>query len=269
MERFNKERSLSRISGRTRYPLITIVSFLMSVILLSSCETTPDPNSISNPEVHFKLGIAYLKRKDLNRAYIEFQEAIRLDPLHKESLNYLGYVSHLFKKYDESISYYKRAIAVSPDYSDAINNLGVVYVDTGEIDKAIDSFQKALANPLYRTPEQAFSNLGYAYYRSGDYESAEKALNNALLRRPSFPRAMYILGLVHVKRDNDHLARKTFIRAIGIDPDYFDAHWELAELYMREGSRAKALKHFRIIEERGDSYERKKEATERINSLKY
>jgi Tfp pilus assembly protein PilF len=215
------------------------------------------------------MGSSYLNSGQLNKAFIEFQKAIKLNPKNKETLNYLGYISARFKNYDEAISFYRRAISIDSNYSEAINNLGVIYAEIENWDDAIKHFKAALTNPVYSSPALAYSNMGYAYYKKGDYQNAEKALGEALIRNPVSPRALYISGLVYMALGNEKTAIEEFKKAIGIFPDYVDVHWELAKAYLKSGKKAKALKHFKVVVEKDDNTVRSREASEYIQRLKY
>ncbi len=239
------------------------------LLLLFSCASAPTEVDIKKAETLNNLGYAYLNDGKVNEAFIEFQKALLLNPNNKETLNYLGYISTRFKKYDEAISYYKRAISLDPNYADAVHNLGVTYAEMEAWDEAIKCFKAALGNPVYSTPAQAYSNLGYAYYRKGDFVNAEMSIKDALLRNPVFPMAMYIHGLIYIETHNDQLAIEEFKKAIGILPDYSDAHWELAKIYLRMGQKARALKHFEVVAEKDTNTERRREALIHIEQLKY
>ena len=246
-----------------------VLCFLFSVLFLSACAAVPAQEDIKKADAYNKLGSIYLSKGQLNEAFVKFQTALSLDPKNKETLNYLGYISTRFNKYDEAVSYYKRAISVDPNYSVAINNLGVTYVEIENLDEAIKHFKAALNNPVYRTPDRAYSNMGYAYYKQGKYAEAENALREALVRNPVFPRAMYILGLIYTKLGNKKAAIKEFKKAIGIWPEYMDAHWEIAKAYFKSGEKAKALKHFTVVAEKDNNIARSREASEYIERLKY
>ncbi|MBI5050472.1 MAG: tetratricopeptide repeat protein, partial [Nitrospirae bacterium] len=225
----------------TAYVLLTAYS-----LLLTGCATTPDADDIKNAEVHYKIGTSYMTEQRLNDASIEFRKAIKLNPQDKHSLNYLGFISTEFEKYDEAVSYYKRSITIDPNYSEAMNNLGVTYTRRQMWDEAVNYFKMALKNPLYATPEMAYSNMGYAFYKKGDYISSADALKKAIMRNPEFPRANYILGLVYVKLGDDETAIEEFKKAIALAPDYIDVHLELANAYLRTGDNEKAVRHFRV-----------------------
>lgn len=233
---------------------------------------TPSIEDVKKADAHYKLGISFFIKEQLQEASIEFQKAIKLNPQHHESYHLLGYISTKFKKYDDAISYYKRAISIDPDYSGAMNNLGVAYLEIENWDEAITYFKMALRNPLYETPEKAYSNMGYAYYRKGDYPSAVNAIKEAIVRYPEgFPQPdynpNYVLGLSYMKLGNTKAAIDEFKKALDIAPKNIDVHWELADAYLKAGDKEKAVKHFKIVSESSDS-EKSKKALEYIELLK-
>lgn len=240
---------------------------MFCVMFFTACATTPNTKDINMAEAHNKLGFAYLQNDQTNRAYVEFQKAIKFNPKNKETLNYLGHINTKFKKYDDAIANYKMAISIDPEYSDAMHNLGILYIEIEKWDKAIRSFNAALENLLYNTPERSYTSMGYAYYMKGDYQKAETSLRDALMRNPVYMLANYTLGLVYIKLGDDDKAINRFMKVIAVNPEYVNAHWELANIYLRTGRNAKAMKHLEIVAEK--DIERSKIAIEQIEKLKY
>jgi type IV pilus biogenesis/stability protein PilW len=253
---------------KNRWPL-SICSFwlIVSFLVFYACATTSKTELLKKAEAHYKLGVSYMLKDQLNDAFIEFQKAIKLVPEHKESYNSLGYISTRFKKYEEAISYYKKALSIDPRYSEAMNNLGVTYSEMGKWDEAIRYFKKALENPFYQTPERAYTNMAFAYYKKGDYRHAEEAVNEALTRFPDFPMARYIHGLLNVAYGDDVSAIEDFKKVLSVSPDYINAHYEIAHAYVRIGERDKALEHFRVVAEKGKDKKMVKESKEYIMLL--
>lgn len=242
--------------------------FILFIINIVSCATVPNPEDLKKSDVHNKLAESYLDNRQFNEAFVELQKAIKLNPDNKETLNYLGYISTQFKKHKDAISYYMRAISVDPDYSEAHNNLGVAYAEIEDWDNAVASFQSALRNPVYRTPATAYFNMGYVFYKKGQFKEAEDSLKESLIRNPISPRTLYYLGLVYIELDNDHAAIENFSKAVGILPEYLDAHWELANAYLRTDDSDSALKHFRILVDKEKNTNRSREASEYIELFK-
>ncbi|GAB4538848.1 MAG: hypothetical protein Fur0020_07780 [Thermodesulfovibrionia bacterium] len=243
-----------------------IYGLIVSCLSFYGCATM-DAENINRAEAHYKLGVSYMSKGEIKDAFIEFQKTINIDPKHKEALNSLGIISARFKKYDDAISYYNRAISLDPNYSEAMNNLGVVYLELEKWDDARRYFKMATENPLYMTPEKAYSNMAFAYYKKGDYKSAEDAVNEALIRSPNFSFALYISGLIHVATGDDELAIKDLNKVLGIVPDHIDTHWEIAHAYLRIGERDKAVEHFRFIARNAEDKKLVKEANEYIDLL--
>ncbi|MBI4838067.1 MAG: tetratricopeptide repeat protein [Nitrospirae bacterium] len=241
---------------------------LLFTVFFYSCASAPTAEDLKNAEVHYKIGMSHWTEQKLHDASIEFQKAINLNPKDKYALNALGLLSTEFEKYEEAVSYYKRAIAIDPDYSNAMNNLGATYVRMQKWDEAINYFKAALTNPLYTTPEMAYSNMGWAFYNQNDYISAADALKKAILRNPDIPRANYILGLVYVKLGEDNKALEQFKKAVSVASDYTDAHWELANAYLRDGDNEKALRHFNAVVNSGGNDAKVRQAQQYIEQLK-
>ena len=265
MFRVFKLRAISDRKGM----IIAVLCAVMTTFLISSCSTAPSRDNINKAESHYKLGSSYLNNSQFNEAFTEFMKALDLNPRKKETLNYLGYLSTRFNKYEEAIMYYRKAISIDPEYSEAMNNLGVTYAETGNWDEAVKNFDAALANPMYETPEMAYANKGYAHYMKGDYNNAETAVKQALIINRQLPLASYVLGLVYTKLDNDDAAIEEFKKAIGLAPEYVEAHMELAKTYVRSGNKAKALKHFEAVLEHDNNTLRLREASDQISRLKY
>jgi type IV pilus biogenesis/stability protein PilW len=247
---------------------VSVLSFVLCVIFLSSCATAPITDNTKKAEVYYKLGISYLNKNQLKEAYVKFQQAIQINPKDKYSLNALGYISTRFKEYDDAISYYSRAIAIDPNYSEALNNLGVMYIEIKEWDQAAKYFRLALKNPLYLTPDRAYSGLGFALYKKGDYLEAEKTLKESLIRYPDSAQSAHALGLVYMALGKIDPAIETFNKTLDIAPHFIDTHWELAQAYLRVGETRRALDHFEIVAESTDDREKSKKALAYIELLK-
>ncbi|MFQ5543367.1 MAG: tetratricopeptide repeat protein [Nitrospiria bacterium] len=198
---------------------------------------------------HHKLGIAYLKDKPpaLQRAYIEFQKSVELDPQSRDSHYALGHVYFKQKSYPEAISSFKKVLAIDPDFSEGHNYLGRVYAFLGEFDKAITSYRAALNNARYATPEAPYWNMGLVYIRQKKYKDAVRELNNALNVNPTIVVVHNLLGEVYSKLNEPQKAISAYREAIRITPDDINAHYNLACVYRKNGSEALAEEEFNKV----------------------
>ncbi|MEC4677439.1 MAG: tetratricopeptide repeat protein, partial [Nitrospirota bacterium] len=116
--------------------LVLILPFMLSCSL---GESRIKREKISDS--HYKLGIAHLLGKNpaLQKAYIEFQKAIKLDGRNQKAHYALGHIFFQQESYEEAVAAFQKAISIDPEYSEAHNYLGRVYSLQENFDKAIAS----------------------------------------------------------------------------------------------------------------------------------
>ena len=171
-------------------------------------------------DFHYKMGIAHLNEGNVQAAFVELQKAFQTDRDNKELLNGLGLVYLQFGEFGQAKDFFMRAVSVDSEFSDAHHNLGVTYINVRQWDSAINSFKRALANPLYDTPEKSYYLLGISYYRAGQINLAINAFKDSLKRSPRFNLPYYGLALAYNKIGRYGDAAAVMSRAIEADPSY-------------------------------------------------
>ena len=133
-------------------------------------------------ELHYHLGNAYTRLKNLNAAVVHYQAAIgqpilpqlklgaynnlgnlllsvgelttaktayettlKIDPSFAAGHNHLGMTLKALGQLEEAIASYQKAIQLNPDYADAYQNLGVVLLKIGKVPESLSAFKKAIA----------------------------------------------------------------------------------------------------------------------------
>jgi len=200
------------------------------LILAVACSTTSSQKR-KDADVHYQLGLSYMKEGKYQDAFVEFQKSIDLYPDDKHVLNALGLIYMKFEEFDKSEEVFKEALDIDPEFSEAANNLGVVYSRKKDWKSAIIYFERALQNPLYPSPERAFYNLATAQYRLHDYTIALKHFKDALRRAPNFFPAYYGLALSYNALEDYGEASTALTMGIELDPEI-------------EGKKQKAAKVF-------------------------
>lgn len=99
------------------------------------------------------------------------------------------------------------------------------------VDVAIEAYQRAieigLSEPLYQA--EAHHRLGLSYRDKGLLPQAVASMETSLKIRPAIPEVVNHLGKVHMLMGEKTKAVEAFQTAIGLKPNYADAHFNLAE----------------------------------------
>ncbi|CAA0094804.1 Uncharacterised protein [Zhongshania aliphaticivorans] len=130
----------------------------------------------------------------------------------------------------------------SQDYDKAI-----VAMQNGDIESARNGFyaltQKA---PSYTGP---WTNLGIIYANQRNYIESERHFKEALKRQAQNTVAMNWLAYISKIKKDYYSASILYQRAIEVDPEYSEAHLNLAILYEENLSRPKdALIHYKLYQ---------------------
>ncbi len=202
------------------------LNFFAVLLLFSSvisCAFTGTKISVEDATAHYKLGVAFLDTNKIQRAFVEFQKAYEFNPNDQRVLNAIGiiYLLH-FNETEESIKHFKKALKIDPDYSDANNNLGYAYEKSGRYETAISYYQKAVSNLTYPTPEKAYISMGNSYYRLGKFASAVKSYSEAIKRAPDLSTPYLGLALCFNALGRYGDASSAMTKAIKLDPGYQD-----------------------------------------------
>jgi Tfp pilus assembly protein PilF len=195
------------------------------------------------------MGMAFLGEGKTQLAYVEFQKALQKDPNNKDVVYNLGLTCFQLEDYENSKKYFLKAVSLAPDFPDGHNNLGVTYMQLGQWQLAADSFRRALANPLYRTPELAFYSLGMALYRMGLYDKAIDSFKDSVRRDRAFALPFYGMALTYNKMERYGEAAAVMEKAIQTDTDYKGNKEKKAadlkeRLYAAKGEEEKDLRDF-------------------------
>jgi len=97
-------------------------------LLLAGCAATP--------EQYNKLGIAYNDKGEYEKAILEYDRAIKANPLYAEAYHNRGRAYGRLRQYDRAIMDFTRVLQIYPMYAEAYNNRGAAYGAKGQFDQA-------------------------------------------------------------------------------------------------------------------------------------
>ena len=113
----------------------------------------------------------YITNGPLEKAEKECVKAYSLDSMQLGSLNCMGYFFDEKKDYQKALNYYQKVIDNNlPAGTGFYNNIGISYFKTDEYDLAEKMYSKALE--IDSTDLVAYENLGQLYYMSEQYEKS-------------------------------------------------------------------------------------------------
>jgi tetratricopeptide (TPR) repeat protein len=145
-------------------------------------------------DVHQILGIALMKRGQVDRATAEFREALRVDPDSATAHWHLGKALLDAGHYEEALKHFPAALPSMPNAAVEFNSLGVGLVSRGKLADAVDQFREAIR--LRPTYAEAYNNLGTALAFQGKREEAVEQFKQALTLQPGYDEARRNLMIV-------------------------------------------------------------------------
>jgi eukaryotic-like serine/threonine-protein kinase len=131
----------------------------------------------TNDEVYRDLAGAYEGFGELAQAEKTYRRAIELRPHYWAGYSWLGAFYYHQARYAEAAAMFSQVIALAPDSIRGYYDLGAMYSYQGRYSDAVGMFQRSIA---IRPTAAAYSNLGSVYFYLRQYEQATSAYEEAL-----------------------------------------------------------------------------------------
>ena len=170
-------------------------------------------------------------------------KVLRVDPNNVEALTGMAEIASISDQPTASLPFYAKILHFEPDNKDALNNRGVILMNIGDAEASEFSFRKLLK--FYPEDIDGLNNLGTNLIAQRRYDEAKIELERAVRIDPQQPKAFYNLGVLKMQSEpgNKKQQMEYFLKAIEIDPDYADAHSNLASIYSSLEENDRALMH--------------------------
>jgi len=249
--------------------LIIVPAFITVVVFLAGCAASIQDRERASS--HVTMGTAYLKSGQFTPALREFLTAQHLSPNDPEIRYYAGLSYYGNGLKDEAKKQFEAAVSLKRDYSEAHNYLGTIYLEEGLYDRAIEEFNKALSNMLYETPALALNNIGWAYYKKGDWRTALTKYETALLREPNTTIRPLILknrGIAHLAGHDIDMAIHFLSKSVDAAPGMAESHYWLGISYLEGGYRENAIRELQLVTEASPESVFGIKAREKLSSLR-
>ena len=133
--------------------------------------TVADPQS--RAKIHTELGALYFQAGSAAIALEHLAMALQIDSRHYPANSVRGLVYASLREYGKAESDFARALSLAPNDPEVNNNYGWFLCDTGKERQSIQYFERALRDPLYETPDRAYTNAGNCLLKAGDLDQAQ------------------------------------------------------------------------------------------------
>ncbi len=173
---------------------LRLSALLLALAALAAC-TPANVRDSETPasrlaELHLELGASYMREGKYDLALNRLQRALEADPSSAAAHNAIALLYERLNEESKAEEHYKDAVRLKPDFSPAHTNYGSFLCKTNRPAQAEAQFQAAVKNPLYDTPEVAYTNAGLCMLRYGEPDKAETYLRDALQKKPTMPIAL-------------------------------------------------------------------------------
>jgi len=196
---------------------VLLMGLLLATAAPAQQEASPDPQ-VEAARINARLAMEYMKREQLSVARDRIEKALKQNPRDLTVQLSAGLVYERLLDTKRAEKHFRMAVRADADSPEAQNALGAFLCRNKEFAKGEAMFLKAAGNPLYRTPEVAYTNAGVCARSAKAPERAEKYLRQALSVRSVYPETfLQLAGVLHDR--GNHLQARAFIeRFLAVAP---------------------------------------------------
>ena len=189
----------------------------------SGFRPTPANSDKAKAGIYTSLGAAYLQNGHPRQAIRELQLAIAANSRYANAYNVMGLAYEQLQQRDLARSAFRRALSIDAKNPEYLNNYGAFLINSRNYAEAIIELKRATSDPLYSTPQFAWTNLAQAYAGLKDLSAARDALNRALYLVPNYPPALLMLAELDYKDGKADAAFAHLQVVLAQEPDNADA----------------------------------------------
>jgi tetratricopeptide (TPR) repeat protein len=216
--------------------------------------------------LHNSLGAAWMRQGNLEQAAAYLQRAVALQPNHFIAHTNLGGLLRDQGNLQAAVDHCRTALRLNPNYASAHQNLGLALLKQGNLQEAATCLQQAVAlvphNAEFhhdlgnvfleqeqweaavncyrqaialRPSDTAYTNLGNALSKLGQFETALQNLQAALSLNPHNPVTHDVLGVMRMEQGDLEQALMHLRQAVFLAPNSADTHYNLALALLAQG----------------------------------
>ncbi len=222
-------------------PLKDATSRLINESETAAHETTP----FQNRYYHYLAAQKHITRGDLDRAILDLQKVIELDPDSAYLRRELAIYYLQLQNSSAAIDVLDTLITNHPEdpesqflYARALESLDRKAEAIAAYEKLIDSDSEQ---------EMAFLRLGDLYLEKNDLDNAYRIYSKLLENFPYSYAGHFFVGKIHSIRKEYDLAEEHILRTLELVPGLEEPRYEIADIYKAKGEQQKAIDVYKEI----------------------
>jgi len=185
---------------------------LLASGLLQACVVV-DPSKGRNEEasdVNTEMGLGYLQQNNFELASEKLLKALRQNPENVKANYVYAVLQDKLEQKELAEYHYQKATKLDPRNSEAANNFGAFLCRNDRQLESEKYFKQALKNPLYKTPEYAYTNAAICMLQVDELQRGKEYLRKAIATKSDFGPALLSMGDVLYK-EGDYTNAKIYL----------------------------------------------------------
>src|ERR1700722_12241360 len=216
-----------------------------AVLAAMICALTGCGSSHSRYQSYIERGRQYLAAGNLDKASVEFRNALQIEPRNDEALYLNGRVAERRGNIREAVDYYQSAVDVDPNDARARAGLAKVFVLAGVTQRALETISPGLLeNP--EDPDLLAARAAARHQLKEDVEARRDA-ERAVQLSPGNENAISVLAALALRAGDTDRAITLVRDAVTKAPDSLDLRRILASVYLTAGQPESAEEQMRQI----------------------
>jgi Tfp pilus assembly protein PilF len=199
------------------------------------------------PEEKIRLATSFFSAGKIGKAMQILENSMEIYPDNTAIRNYYGQLSLLTGNLEQAEKALLEVLEANPYMTDAHNTLGAVYQEMGRYNDAEAEYQKALQDRMYATPEKAYMNLGLLYKAQERTEEAIGMLRKSVETDPQYLQAHYELAGALEEVGNHREAAREYGVAEPAFRKSGEFHYRYGVVLMQLGKKPEASEQFRKV----------------------
>ncbi len=204
----------------------------------------------SSAQIRYRLSLEYVKLGLVTESINLCQEALKIDPKHKDSSLLLGGLYSAMHLFDDALKVYQTNLEHYPHDLETSLFIGALYAEKGDFEKSLTHFKKLAKDKNIKEKSQVWYYMGrvYASKAKPDPVNAEMAFITSLKMEPDSVDTVLALGQLYEEQNRHKDLQKLYSSFQEEHGTHHILAERLAQSYMDEDNFERALYQLKIVE---------------------